>query len=591
MEQAVAYLRVSRATSDTQRQERELQDYAKRNDINLIKTFSEQITGASLAIEREQFNAMLKYIEKHKIDLILTTEISRFGRNKLDVIQQCEDFIKKKIQVIFTANNNLKLLNDKKEKDWLAGMIILILSSFAEIERETTLARNKSGMINSIKNGGSGYGLYKPYGYKKVEYDIGNRTIKKLEVCEEEKKTVELIFDKYLQGLGCKQIANHLNNLGIKTRTQKIFNPDREIKTRKNRTKPVKAVKWTDGTVYSILRNRIYIGERRINEYSYNKDVDEKGRRYKKDRTIINTHVFEIDPIIDIDTFNKVQNKLTENYSKSGNHNKYENILKDKITCGICKRNYWMHKRANNKDNAYKCISIRDNANCGNIAIGIDRLNNALYVLLNGYVKYDNENKKYIKKLKIKEQNLIIIRNNTLKEIEIKNKSFRNILELNIADDNFQKIITDQYNRLKDEIDELNKEYYKILQDIEDNKQLIKNLKNVKLSDIVQDATTFKKYVHRVIHKITVNRYNDRRLKTIYTNKQDKTVHVTVTTIDKSEHTFILSQRTNIMLLVMMQSFYGERRDVMITERTPFENTFLKIQLPKKITIDNQNEE
>jgi len=274
--EAVAYLRISRPSGDTQRQERELQEYASRNDIIIVKTFAEQITGASQATEREQFNAMLKYIDEHQIELIVTTEISRFGRNKLDIIKTCEDFINKKIQVIFTANQNLKLLDDNKGKNWLAGLVIYILSSFAEIEKETTLSRYKSGMINSLKNGGTNYGLYKPYGYKKVEYKDGNKITKRLEIDTEEKKTVELIFSKYLEGLGCKQIANHLNNLGTPTRTQKIFNPEREVKTRKGRTKPVKAVKWTDGTIYSILRNRIYIGERRLNEYTYSKDKKEQ---------------------------------------------------------------------------------------------------------------------------------------------------------------------------------------------------------------------------------------------------------------------------------------------------------------------------
>src|SRR3546814_18490661 len=58
---------------------------------------------------------------------------------------------------------------------------------------------------------------------------------------------------------------------------------------------------------------------------------------------------------------------------------KYENILGGILICPKCGKNYYMHKREDNSDNAYKCISKRYKEFCGNPSINIDKLNKALY--------------------------------------------------------------------------------------------------------------------------------------------------------------------------------------------------------------------
>ncbi len=576
-----AYLRVSRQTQETNRQEDSLLQYAKNHNIEIVKVFKERITGISTAFERPKFSEMLDFISTNGIKLILTTELSRLGRDKRDLINIVEYFVSKKIQVIFKDNAELKLLDQNGNRNWVAGIVIDILSSFAQMERETTIVRNKSGMQYSISMGGSGYGLYKPYGFKKTELSSNNKIVKKLELDEDEAATVKIIFDKYLEGLGTKQIANFLNNKKIKTRYHTVFNDDREVKTRKGLKKPVKNIKWSDGTIYSILKNRIYIGERKLNEYEYSKEADNKGLRNKKDRILVKTHIYKVPPIIDIEIFEKVQRRLSENYNKSGNNTKYENILKEKIFCGICNHNYFMHKRANNRDNAYKCTSIRYNNNCGNYSINIDKLNNAVYFYLSGYVKFEhNENMEYIKELKVNEKNYLIVKQNIIKDLEDKSKEFENILNLNLGNENFQQIITEKSNMLQSEIEKLTIDLENIIKEIETNKELIHNLENTKFQDIVNDAATFKKYVSKVIEEIRIYKYPDKKLANTFPNKQDKLLHCSIVTINKMQYDFIISQRSENMIIPLMESFYSE--DFI----TPFENTYVKVKIPKAISID-----
>ena len=554
---AVAYLRVSRQTQETERQEKNLIQYAKDNEIEIVKVFQEKITGVSKASERQEYSAMLNYIEENQIKLILTTEISRFSRTKKDLGIMLEELIENKVDVVFKDNNAIHLLDKNGRRDITTGIIIDIIAAYAQQERETAIIRNKDGMQNKLSKGGAGYGKIKAFGYKSEK--------KILIVDEEEAQTVKLIFNKYLEGLGCKQIANHLNTLNIETKYNRIFN--KEVKTRKGIIKDSTSFTWKDGTIYGILKNKLYIGERHVNDYDSGD---------KKTRKITNTNVYSVQPIISKEIFYKVEQQLYDNYNKRGNNNKYENILKDKITCE-CGRGYYMHKRADNKDSAYKCLSIRYNENCGNYSIGIDRLNNAVYFYLKNYVKYNNdETEKQVAEIKIKIENHKIIKESLINQIAQKNQQFEHILEVSLMKDNFQELITKTRIKFNGELMELNKKLDKISIDISENYELIKTMQTIKFDEIMRDVQTFKKYAGQTINELIIKKVPFHEvLKKIYPHKQDKLVHIDLSTIYNTQHTFIISQRTNIMLFILMDSFYDN----------PVPTTYLTVNIPKVVTI------
>ena len=64
---AVIYSRVS--TTDKQNTKRQINDLKSLPDFNVVKVFSESISGFSKSMEeREEFNKMLSYIEKNNIE-------------------------------------------------------------------------------------------------------------------------------------------------------------------------------------------------------------------------------------------------------------------------------------------------------------------------------------------------------------------------------------------------------------------------------------------------------------------------------------------------------------------------------------------
>lgn len=63
----IIYARVSTNSQDYDRQISDLREYAKRMDYNVVKEFSEKISGAKKVAEREQLSELLKYVEAHHI--------------------------------------------------------------------------------------------------------------------------------------------------------------------------------------------------------------------------------------------------------------------------------------------------------------------------------------------------------------------------------------------------------------------------------------------------------------------------------------------------------------------------------------------
>ena len=68
MKRVVIYARVSTNSQDYDRQISDLREYAQRMDYNVIKEFSEKISGAKKVAEREQLSELLQFVEAHNID-------------------------------------------------------------------------------------------------------------------------------------------------------------------------------------------------------------------------------------------------------------------------------------------------------------------------------------------------------------------------------------------------------------------------------------------------------------------------------------------------------------------------------------------
>jgi len=140
----IIFSRVSTLAQDYQRQTNELLEYAEKMGYSVEKVFEEKISGAKKNEERKELMAMMSYIKSNRIEKVLTWELSRIGRNAVQVLQVIEMLNDAKIS-LFIKNYNLETLNPNGTVNPLSQFMVQILNSVNEMERQTIVQRLRSG--------------------------------------------------------------------------------------------------------------------------------------------------------------------------------------------------------------------------------------------------------------------------------------------------------------------------------------------------------------------------------------------------------------------------------------------------------------
>lgn len=150
---AIIYARVSTAGQDYDRQLAELKQYADRMGYDVVKTFSEKISGAKKVEERQAMTELLNYVEVNKVDKVLIYECSRLSRRAVDFLSIIEIFNEKKIS-LYIHQNGLETLLPNGEINPIATLVLGILAQFNSMERSLIRSRMESGYNNYRNNGG-----------------------------------------------------------------------------------------------------------------------------------------------------------------------------------------------------------------------------------------------------------------------------------------------------------------------------------------------------------------------------------------------------------------------------------------------------
>jgi DNA invertase Pin-like site-specific DNA recombinase len=149
----VIYSRVSTITQDYKRQTQELKEYSDKMKWEVVKIFEEKISGGKENEERPKLMEMITYIKGHRIDKVICWELSRIGRNTIEVLKTIK-LLNDNCISLFIKNYNIETLNDKCEVNPLSQFMIQILTSVSEMEKTTIRMRVKSGYEIYRKNGG-----------------------------------------------------------------------------------------------------------------------------------------------------------------------------------------------------------------------------------------------------------------------------------------------------------------------------------------------------------------------------------------------------------------------------------------------------
>ena len=165
MNRVAIFARVSTNVQDYDRQVNELTTLAENHNWTVEATFAEKISGAKKNTERTELRNMVAYAEAHHIDKVLVTELSRLGRDTLQVLEVIELLNSKGIS-LFIQNYGIETLTAEGKVNPMSQFLITILAEVARMERKTIKERMDSGYSNYRANGGK---VGRKQGYKKSE--------------------------------------------------------------------------------------------------------------------------------------------------------------------------------------------------------------------------------------------------------------------------------------------------------------------------------------------------------------------------------------------------------------------------------------
>ena len=168
MKKVVIFARVSTSIQDYERQVNELTAVANCNNWNVAATFCEKVSGAKKNAERKELSKMIDYVRNNNINMVLVTELSRLGRDTLQVLEVIEQFNKLGISLLI-QNYHIETLNENGTINTMSQFLITILAEVARMERKTIRERVESGYKNYRANGGK---VGRKEGYRKSDIDM-----------------------------------------------------------------------------------------------------------------------------------------------------------------------------------------------------------------------------------------------------------------------------------------------------------------------------------------------------------------------------------------------------------------------------------
>ena len=200
----VIYTRVSTNVQDYQRQIEELQQFASSHDWNVLQVFSEKVSGAKKNEERQELSKMLDYINNNQVDKVLVWELSRLGRNTLEVLKSI-DVLNSMGVSLFIKNYGIETLDAEGKPNVMAQFLVTILAEVARMERSTIKERMNSGYQKYRADGGK---VGRKHGYKKNN-----------DMLREEYADVFRLLKKGLSLRNIAKLTNHSINTVVKCKS------------------------------------------------------------------------------------------------------------------------------------------------------------------------------------------------------------------------------------------------------------------------------------------------------------------------------------------------------------------------------------
>ena len=432
-----------------------LNQYICENNYNLVDEYVDDgFTGTNF--ERPSFKRMINDIESGKINMIITKDMSRLGRDYIGTGELIEKYFPNKNVRYIAINDGIDTFIDNTNNDiapFKAIMNDMYAKDISKKVKTSLHSRMKDGLYVSGRC---------PFGYMK---DLNNKN--HLVINNEQADIVKLIFNLALKGNTYHYIAQELTKRKIKTPAA-YYNYVWNTKCINTNCISQEYGVWVDTTIKAILTNRIYVGDtvqgktKKIN-YKLKKVVKNKPNDFI---IVKNTH----EAIIDRDTFEFVQTLLPKNVKRPEKKRFY--LLDGLLYCGDCKHRITIRYQNKTGRSYTTCDYYRTYSKYHLCTTHTNNYENLERVILDNI---KDACKEYLDKSKIKDS----ISNMEFKDNSLKIKKQMEGLEL-------------ANNKLTENLD---KNYMNMLKGIIDEEQYIRVSENIKteISNNKKNIDNFKK--------------------------------------------------------------------------------------------------
>ena len=274
---------------------------AEHPDWEFVEVFSDRgITGTKE--DRPGFQAMLTACREGKVDIVLAKSITRFARNTVILLETVRELKSLGIDIHF-EEEHIHTLSSQGE------LMISLLAARAQEESRSASENQKWRIRRKYEKGEPING--NALGYRLVDGQFL--------IDEAEEQIVLRIFSMYLSGMGKAAIAKRLNKEKVPNRLGK---PN-----------------WSANGIREILRNEKNCGDL-ILQKEFTKDFLSK--KTVKNHGECPSFIVKDnhDPIIDRETFEKVQNEINRRASKKRKSTQEHYPFTGMITCCKCGKHY-----------------------------------------------------------------------------------------------------------------------------------------------------------------------------------------------------------------------------------------------------------
>ena len=457
---------------------------------NLVHFLDDGISGVTM--DRPGFVEMIRQLEQGKAAAVFVKDLSRLGRNYIEVGRLTEEFFPNHDIRLVAVSDNIDTAEGENE---LAPIRNLFNEWYA---RDISKKRRISNKIKG--NAGEPMGQ-PPYGYIKDPNDP-----KHWIVDDEAAQVVRRVYSMTLEGFGTEQIAAQLEKDGVLT--PRAYWLTKGIK-RPGKGKQQPPTKWNSSTITKILSLQEYCGDI-LNFKTYSKSYKNK-KRIDNDREnwVVFQNVHEA--IIERAVYEQVQQKrgkIRKRRTNNGEHNMFSGLL----VCADCGSNLHFHFNQGNPEIKYfNCSNYKGNrGTCTSthyvrvdfleeVVLGeIRRLTKFASLYEDEFVKavigHSQQAEQTDRKLKEKELKTLLARDEELDGL------FERIYEDNVSDKLSDDRFAKMSRRYEDEQKELSEKIKKLRSEIE--KQSSRSMTTDMFIGLVRKYTRARKLTPRMLNEL-----------------------------------------------------------------------------------------